>query len=105
MDKIGTKRNYYCCCFCLVVLFVCLLLETCCWVFPLGVEGRYWCPICGGPEEGRSYVGEGWVRLVMFKGVDLKHYPLWLVGGFWEVWWWQWQWLLFLLLWVRGIFV
>ncbi len=41
----------------------------------------------------------------MFKDVDLKHYPLWLVGGFWEVWWWQWQWLLFLLLWVRGIFV
>jgi hypothetical protein len=67
------------------------------------VEGRYWCPICGA-EEG-SYVGESWVKLVMFKDVDLKHYPLWLVGGFWEVWWWQWQWLLFLLLWVRGIFV
>jgi hypothetical protein len=41
----------------------------------------------------------------MFKDVDINHYPLWLVGGFWEVWWWQWQWLLFLLLWVRGIFV
>jgi len=26
MDKIGTKRNYYCCCFCLVVLFVCLFV-------------------------------------------------------------------------------
>jgi hypothetical protein len=36
-----------------------------------------------------------WVRLVIFKDVDLKHYP----------WWWQRQWLLFLLLWVRGIFV
>jgi hypothetical protein len=41
----------------------------------------------------------------MFKDVDLKHYPFWLVGGFWEVWSWQQQWLLFLLLWVRGIFV
>ncbi len=80
MDKIGTKRNYYCCCFCLVVLFVCLFLETCCWVFPLGVEGRYWCAICG-PEEGGCYVGEGWVRLVMFNDADLKHCPLWLVGG------------------------
>ncbi len=45
------------------------------------MEGRYWCPICG-PEEGSCYVGESWVKLVMFKDVDLKHYPLWLVGGF-----------------------
>jgi hypothetical protein len=44
------------------------------------VEGRYWRPICG-PEEGSCYVGEGRVRLVMFKDVDLKHYPLWLVRG------------------------
>lgn len=102
MDKIGTKRNYYCSCFCLVVLFVFrdMLLG-----FSIGGwRGDIDVPYVGLRKEG-SYVGESWVKLVMFKDVDLKHYPLWLVGGFWEVWWWQWQWLLFLLLWVRGIFV